>query len=1032
MATASSKMDALTEVTELERIPLPYKTLYHALVLKNDMPIDLMRERHQSGAEQLLTWIQAALNIVENVASTTSALAQQQEKDEDEDEDVELESEIQDVVSGFGVYEPTIESTIEILTCLEESIIQRTASELDQDLSSTYPSAEIENIREQWEKLQGIIRDLSGSNRDHQRLRDGIKGVRNLTEQTRQATEILEKCLADIAADRQRTSEQALAEAASPHGIITGLNRKGSIDNLLGKARSTAVDSNNILELISRCDLLNMQVETFQKSYPECARSSKAHKSKGRSSKQQESGSITEKKQLIYKLFKELSKDLNSLITRKDQLWQDLRECEQWRGRIEKMTSQIEEMLEPVEIFHKICVNLLATLDGHTPPPTPGVEDPIDPLVGTITSLEISQSPMSLLPTNTSSSSAQLGKNQAIELERLWATLQELDEKQNVVGPAIDNLFWVQEGELQHRSQSLVDSPASPTLAEYSPLYPTLSMVERQKKLRHRWSALKTSLDTVGSKLHTHHTLMKERADALRKREEDKMMVGSSTDGADRATSSPVPRRTNSNDSQRREAIAGIAPNWASRSHRFLRNRVVPSIAKETATVKKYMLVKGDLPEWSKPRPWCPSANPASPGMPGFPLQTAQWGYYLLTKSQNEGDFGTVIATPAPIPTRAPSPPPVAKPLKDTRPPFSPAGNRRHTTFPKPASTPRPIPERSISVAGGDIRAMTPMTASGDVMGWERTLRQSASFSVERQQPPPFRFSSNGMASRSNVNTPALPSNNNRAKRAASVADGNRPSGQFGGLQPMTPASNRRNSTMSRTGHHAGGWESRNAEAQRKTTAHGGNKKKNGSGNRRQSISSSEEGTVMGAPNVATKNNRRGGKLGPHQVKGSSPGRMNESTTSLDSMSSSGSSVVISRNYRRSSTTPSSVGASSPPPFTPMFGTSFEAARSSAALHSALLAMSSSSSAGSFRQSTSSLSESEQDSTQQFQSEKDKKRHQQQVMRLGSTSASSWMSMNMNLHTGSILSALSFSVPKYSFDEDFSSIGSMDESITAM
>ncbi len=129
---ASVRLDGLSEVTELERLPLPYKTLYHTLVFKNDMPVSLLQERHHSSAQQLLTWIQAALELVQTVTQSQQYQQQQQQRDEEEDE--ELEAEIQDVVSGFGNYEPTIESSIEILLQLEECILERLSMRSDSSL----------------------------------------------------------------------------------------------------------------------------------------------------------------------------------------------------------------------------------------------------------------------------------------------------------------------------------------------------------------------------------------------------------------------------------------------------------------------------------------------------------------------------------------------------------------------------------------------------------------------------------------------------------------------------------------------------------------------------------------------------------------------------------------------------------------------------------------------------------------------------------------------------------------------------------
>ncbi|KAG0355174.1 hypothetical protein BC939DRAFT_508390 [Gamsiella multidivaricata] len=1018
MATASQRLDGLSEVAELEQIPLPYKTLYHTLVLSDDMPIDLLRERHHSSSQQLLTWIQAALGLLDTVTES------QQYQGRDEEEDEELEIEIQDVVSGIGHYVPTIQSSIEILLQLEDFIAQRSsssASDSEDEHQETPLSPEIEATMEQWSRLREIISDLGTSAREHQRLRDGIQGVRNISEQLRMASGIFDKCLGDIAMDRQRTRELALAEeAASRNGSSNSLSSDEGVALLRARARSSGVDSNDMLELDSRLGLLSLQIDTLQKSYPECTRSGKALKAKGRSSQQQESGSIAEKKYVMHKLYRELLKDWHNLRTRKDQLWRDLEECDRWRTRIEKMATQIEAMLEPVEIFHKMCVNLLATLDGQQ-----SVEEltsGISQQSMTIVTRDIAQS-KSLTRNNSF-----MDSGNAVDLETLWAALQELDEKQTTVAPAIENMFWVQEGEIQHRSKAAAMSPTTPATAnsdtnqlrasassppspamDHSPLYPSLTMLERQKCLKNRWSNLKTSLDAVGSKLHGHHTLLKEKAnEALIKKEEaeDKTLVGSgnSVDGGDWASTmgSPTLRRSSTEGPHKSPLTS---PNWNA-SNRFLRGKMVSSISMDSSTVKKFMLVKSDKPNWSKPRPWCPSVNVASPGLPGFPMQTSQWGYFIVSTSQSEDNFGAIIATPAPLPLRSPTPAQVKPaPPKIERPPFSPGGNRRYTAFNKPLPSRPPMHSRSISVAGGDFKngALNPMsTTYGDPIDWAKTLRRSTSFSTTKQN-------SNGKGGRSNVNTPAGP-HSNKLKRAASAGPG-RPNQQNMLLNPTA----RRNSSVSQQSP-PGPW--------------GGNRNNNQGlsviNSRRPSLSSSEDGTVMGHPAASNhRNDRRGGKTLQKNGPGAgSLASLTDSSSSLDSMmSSSNDSFVELERY--GSSLSSSIGARSPSPYAPMFGSSFAAARSSAALRSALLAGMSSTSSASLRYSSSSLSGNE-------SAVQKEKTHQQQIKKLGTTSASSWMSMNMNMNTGNILSALSFTVPTYNFDEDFKKLGSMEESIAAM
>ncbi|KAF9359187.1 hypothetical protein BGX26_012962 [Mortierella sp. AD094] len=1047
MAAVSLRLDGLSEVTELESIPLPYKTLYHTLVFKNEMPIDLLRERHQTGSQQLLTWIKVALKLLESV-SESQQYEQRQQLDEDEDE--ELEAEIQDIVSGFGQYEPTIESSIEILLQLEETIAHRSSSstssssayDLDEGFNESREclSPEMEILQEQWSHLRGIIGDLTGSVREHQRLRDGIQSVRNTSEQTLEATGILEKCLRDIAADRQRTSEIALAEAASRNSSSSSLSSHDSTASLRARAQSSGVDSNDMLELDSRIGLLTIQIDTLQKTYPECTRNHKSYRSKSRSIKQQETGSIAEKKHLIYKLFKELCKSWHSLRTRRDQLWRDLEECDRWRTRIEKMAKQIETMLEPVEIFHKMCVNLLTTLDGQAS--TGELSAHGSQLSLTIATLDITEAGKPRILTGSKGGMTSSITDEPVDLELLWSTLQELDEKQNMVAPAIENMFWVQEGEIQHRSKTAALSPTTPTTthsqaphphhqfppesatsvtppsSDNSPMYPSLDMLERQRNLKSRWSNLKTSLDTVGTKLHAHHAHLKEKANqALNKKEEpaeDKTLIGSgnSVDGGDWTSTigatSPILRRSMTSSSQKSTTSTNISPNWSESSNRFLRGKLVSSISMDSPVVKKFMLVKSDMPAWDKPRPWCPSISTSSPSMPGFPLQTSSWGYYILSPSEEHS--GQIVATPAPPPMRSPTPAPKPEPPKINRPPFSPGGNRRYTALSQPPP-PRPMPSRSASVAGYNNNksnaSSTYITASGDPMDWTQTLRKSTSCSTTK----PMVFGSK--SHNANASTTSFASS--KPRRSFSIdprAINRRKSMTMSPTQRTESAASHytiqswRGHELSTAGSH--GQQSNHNNGNGKTH----NKNNNG---RRGSLSSisdaSEDGTIMGT----TRHKEHRGVRAMF--------KKNSSTSSLDSMISSVSSNLSSvfegigntfGSSMVSSLGGSSSNARSPSPYNNMFGSSFAAARSSAALHSAFMAsMSSSSSASLRQQSNSSLSGGESKSRQE-QRRRDKNQREQISKIVGgattTSSASSWMS---SMNTGSILSALSFTVPTY-------------------
>ncbi|KAF9091207.1 hypothetical protein BGX23_005379 [Mortierella sp. AD031] len=1103
MASVSSRLDGLSEVTELERIPLPYKELYHTLVFKNDMPVDLLQEKHRTGAQQLLTWIKAALDLVQSVHAASLQEQQQQQQQQREADEIykydghssrtssstsllenDLDVEIQDVVSGFGQYEPIIESSIEILLQLEECIPRRllssstssiasdtannnnhnTQGDLDPTRSHVHLSSDLDSILEQWSLLRGIISDLGGSVREHQRLRDGIQSINNISEQTRQASDILDKCFRDIAAEKARVNELASSPSSASIDRVVSSLRNHSSSSVNGGPQSWGVDRNDMLELDSRIGLLSLKMESLHKSYPECARFSKQSRgaSKARSTTA-ESESIADKKAMMQRNYQELLSDWFALRTRRDQLWRGLEECDRWRTRIEKMAKQIETMLEPVEIFQKMCDNMLANLEGQT-----------------LAQDEQQQHQQQQQDADMASTSKQ--SSLSVDLELLTATLQELDEKQTTVAPAIENIFWVQEGEIHHRAKnngahspmtpttavsttapplSAIDSPTTTLVtppsppsnnsnsnnSDSSPLYPSLEMLDRQRELKHRWSILKTSLDTVGVKLQIHHAILKEKAEAslAKKKEEaiiaeDKTLVGSGSSiyGSDwRSTrdpnSPPAFRRSATASSSRSPSVARssasvtrpISPNW-NPSSRFLRGKLVSSLSMDSGVVRKYMLVKSDAPSWTKPRPWCPSVSTSSPSMPGFPLPSSYWGYFLVGNDPDKDNFGKIIAAPAPPLVRSPTPSPVQTPPtpKDTRPPFSPGGNRKFTALSTP---PRPMPNRSMSVAAGEFkRSMSPAPAGGtDILDWTKTLRRSTSFTNTKTN-------NNGKGSKGN--TPQTPQGNSMIKSSGSTTSSNnttRPSGGNG--RASVAPSTRRNSNASQISQ----WNDKGQGQYRQT--------------RRPSFTSSEDDeTIMGytagvngqAP-LGNNNDRRARRQQGHTKSGGHGhglpppplNTMSDSTSSLDSMLSSSTS---SYNAYGSSFS-SSIGMRSPSPYAPMFGSSFAAARSTAALHTALLASMSSSSSASLRYSSSSLGGAapggkQQQSDAGSSSSSLMKKKKSQVMNLGgggvgsASSASSWMSMN----TGGLLSALSFTVPTYSFDDDFAALGNLEESIAAM
>lgn len=1109
-STSQLRLDGLSEVTELERIPLPYKTLYHTLVFKNDMPVDLLQERHRSGSEQLLTWIQAALALLDTVAESSYRQRQYLDNDEKEEQDEELEAEIQDVVSGFGQYEPTIESSIEILLQLEECVADRlstrplndsSSSQVDQDILSptstskslllertVHISPVIETILEKWSRLRKIIGELSGSVREHQRLRDGILNVKSISEQTRQANGILEKCLQAITTDKQRTSELALSLAQGEQSSkdiplqsnLYSLGPYQSSTASLSRAgtMTLGVDSNDMLELDSRIGLLSLQIDTLQKTYPECTRTHriktlKAHKRDLLPPTQpRASGTIAEKKQYIWVLYQELLGQWDDLRTGKEQLWRDLEECDRWRARIEKMAKQIESMLDPVEIFHKMCSNMLSNLDRQStivaivrtsPRGSPSLKS-VKSSPRSVTSRKSASvagsvaesapaSPKSMKSTSTVTAAA---RTQAVEdedvsepinLETLWSTIQELDEKQTMVAPAIENMFWVQEGEIQHRSKTSAFSPTTPTTAvdrsvpppsfaqvmqlpsplpvDSSPLYPNIEMLERQRHLKSRWSNLKTSLDTVGTRLHAHHTTLKEKANeeerlALAKKDEaeNRTLVGSgnSIDGQSwRSPSSPLSSTLRRSGTTPHTPRSPPSPN-SNPSARFLRGKLVSSQSMDSAaTVRKYMLIKSDKPQWEKPRPWCPSVSLSSPGMPGFPLQTSSWGYFFVGPSTNEENFGELVAVPAPPPKPAPLPV-GTKSSKSSkildRPPFSPGGNRGYTAFTKPPARSPPMPARSMSVAGGDFksRCKSPGSNPNAPGGNKNTLRRSTSTHQLQSQDKKA----------SGITIPPRKEQNNAgAKNSTNINNKNN------GAQ-----SSRHNSSKTQQG---GAWASRRTSVSSSSSSEDETIREFVAASRRGSSSSSCGGALSGygsGYNTHKSGYRSSrGSLPPFGKHGLAPlTTLTDSTSSLDSMMSSSFSSSFGARGRmmmnkdgdyESSSMSSSVGGRSPSPFGPMFGSSFAAARSTAALHSALMASMSSTSAVSNTSSSMSLRYSPVSPLQGRDSRNRSKTplqyHGQQPITLGTSSASSWMSMN----TGSLISALSFTVPTYNFEEDF-------------
>ncbi|KAF9310099.1 hypothetical protein BG003_008931 [Podila horticola] len=1011
MASAiASRLDGLSEITELERIPLPYKTLYHTLVFKNDMPVDLLKERHQTGTQQLLIWIQAALKLIDTVVeSQLLQRSQRQEEhlellDDDEAEDQEeLEIEIQDMVSGFGHYEPTIESSIEILLQLEECISNRTSTSntpkeptsssslsiasSSLSLSSTtslsgytppatHLSPEIEQVMEQWSRLRGIVGGLGGSIREHQRIRDGIQSINNIAEQTYQATQLLEKCLKAIAQDKQNC-RHAFEEG------LTNLETKGGLDG------------NDMLELDSMVGLLSLQIESLQTSFPECvsAKNNKSHPYNIQAQSKVEHGSLAHKKTIMAALYQDLLVDWNSLRRRKEQLWRDLEECDRWRARIEKMARQIESMLEPVEIFHKMCANLLGSLEEKN-----GSQQHHLMVVN-----EEDQEVQSPKPESLSSwPSIPIEEPSQADLEMLVSTLQELEEKQNMVAPAIENMFWVQEGEIQHRTKHVVHSPSTPSTAVpsslpnspmdtfagspldfSSPLYPNLPMLERQHGLKARWSNLKTSLDTAGIQLQQHHATMTERANtflAMKQRQAEEAAAARAAEEKARIStevsepSTPTLRRSFTNSSERSSSVMSPSRNS---STRILRGTLVPSISMDSPTVKKYMLLKGDKPTSSKPRPWCPSINTQSPGLPGFPVQTSSWGYFLISTSQSMDSFGSVIATPAPVPI-APPPAPTPPPPKFNRPPFSPAGPRRYTK-PTPPPT-RPAPQRSVSVAGGDYnrnRCMSP------TISWEnKMVRRSNSMAFDDK-------SSKG----TNRNT--RQGNNNSQKK----------SGRKGSFSSAKDGS----SSAARA--------SRRSSNASECSAWYGNHHRHSVDN-----SSSEDETVTGEFHT---NNRMSQYKSYNKQGLRARTKQNDSSSSLDSMMSSSVNSYGGRGYS-SLSSHGELRSPSPPlplPYPSAFGSSFAAARSTAALHTALLSSMSSHSSSSFRNSALSFSSSQR--TDSRQSDHDgalSSKHSSGSLLLSRRQVyhhddkpSSW------LGSGSLISALSFRVPTYTFEEDFGS-----------
>ncbi|KAG0233803.1 hypothetical protein BGW42_007174 [Actinomortierella wolfii] len=375
-------------------------------------------------------------------------------------------------------------------------------------------------------------------------------------------------------------------------------------------------------------------------------------------------------------------------------------------------------------------------------------------------------------------------------LNTLASLLKDLEERQNNAAPNIENMFWVLESDLQlpsaaaavtttmspstqlvppslpsspqqmdvasdtqtspTRQQQQQQQPTSPMLATPVtktmptspvspgqvapptpraccfnsvpvPFYPTATMVERHRSLKEQWSELKTSLDQMGPRLSAHFSTIEaqiqdaiqaaEAAAARREQEENdnKTLVGTGSvvDGHGRgewrrSTSSPVLRRGNSVGRQIivspgwNPSSRAATPKWSAAPslNPSLGGSVISGIDSQTGGPKfrrRYMLVTSESPLGSKGRPWCPSVSVTSPGLPGFPQTISTWGYFLIGPNGEIYPDEPRYLSPSPTPHSPPSRAHTSPNLKDTRPPFSPGGNRPYTALSqnRPMSGPR-------------------------------------------------------------------------------------------------------------------------------------------------------------------------------------------------------------------------------------------------------------------------------------------------------------------------------------------------------
>ncbi|KAF9978578.1 hypothetical protein BGZ73_001751 [Actinomortierella ambigua] len=302
-------LDGLEEVSSLDDVPLPYTILYHALVFKDEMPLAILMERHQTGLDQLQVWIHQASALVASIEHTRL-------------QDVQpLEQEVLDVISGLHRYEATVESSLEILQHLEETIHPRLrmtntdtitvdsnvssrrmrrrarkrhmaggdlSSSSDESLSDMVASnlhhnqqqyhSSVQQVRKQWQQLLASITGISKTVREHQRLRLGLQSVDNLSEQVREASGLLDRCIKAIESDRIDQQQQQKRTGQTTPTLADVRQQAfragaGSLRHLPLSSSTMALQAttnNDMLELESRMGLLSIQIASLQKSFPEC------------------------------------------------------------------------------------------------------------------------------------------------------------------------------------------------------------------------------------------------------------------------------------------------------------------------------------------------------------------------------------------------------------------------------------------------------------------------------------------------------------------------------------------------------------------------------------------------------------------------------------------------------------------------------------------------------------------------------------------------------------------------------------------